>query len=134
MATEPKTGCNCQVDPGRVVFACSGAADVGEIAERAARELHREGAARMSCAAAIGAGIEDVVRMARDARLRLVIDGCDKRCVSECMERAGIQDYLRLDLTEMGMEKGKSPLRYGSVIEVVAQARRMLRESDAVSK
>ena len=33
----------------RLIFACSGASDVGEIADRAARKLSREGVGKMYC-------------------------------------------------------------------------------------
>ena len=38
-----------------LVFVCSGAADVGELTDRAARKLHADGLAAMSCQASVGA-------------------------------------------------------------------------------
>lgn len=38
-----------------LILVCSGAADVGELTDRAARELNRTGGAAMSCLASIGA-------------------------------------------------------------------------------
>jgi uncharacterized metal-binding protein len=43
-----------------LVFACSGAADVGELTDRAVRQLHREGVAAMSCLASIAARDQDI--------------------------------------------------------------------------
>ena len=53
---------NCCGSPRyNMVFACSGAADVGAISDRAARRLAREKTASMCCTAAIGADIPDIV-------------------------------------------------------------------------
>lgn len=40
--------------PTTVVYACSGYSDAGEIADRIARHLTRDGPAKMSCLAGIG--------------------------------------------------------------------------------
>ena len=42
-----------------LVFVCSGAADVGEITDRAARQLRDKGLGAMSCLASIGARDSD---------------------------------------------------------------------------
>lgn len=45
--------CACGAAP-RLIFACSGAADVGAIADQAARKLTREKVGSMFCLAGIG--------------------------------------------------------------------------------
>jgi uncharacterized metal-binding protein len=92
-----------------LIFACSGAADVGEIADRAARQLTRLERGKMFCVAAIGAQIPDMLDKAKCASRIAVIDGCEKGCAARCMERAGIHDFYRATLTDMGMEKSKAP-------------------------
>ena len=52
-------GCTCSQETTLVIYACSGAADVGEIADRTARHLAREGKGKMSCAVGVG-GWRDV--------------------------------------------------------------------------
>ena len=44
--------------PGTVVYACSGCSDAGELADRIARQLTRDGAAEMSCLAGIGGRVQ----------------------------------------------------------------------------
>ncbi len=55
-----KEACGCTAAP-TLVFACSGAADVGEIADRAARALAREGAGKMFCLAGVGGRISGIM-------------------------------------------------------------------------
>ena len=45
-------------EAGTVVYACSGCSDAGELADRIARRLTREGAAEMSCLAGIGGRVK----------------------------------------------------------------------------
>lgn len=62
--------------PITVVYACSGCSDAGEIADRVARQLTREGAAQMSCLAGIGGRVKSLVLKAENAERILVVDGC----------------------------------------------------------
>ena len=48
----------------KLIYACSGAADVGEIADRVVRRLRREGFTKMTCLAGIGAGLSGYVQSA----------------------------------------------------------------------
>jgi uncharacterized metal-binding protein len=115
--------CQCQCQSRQtLVFACSGAADVGELADRAARRLARDGSARMLCTAAIGAGIEDTLEIARSASIRLVIDGCDLLCAARCLQHAGLDDFVHLRLADLGMCKGKSPVDSDRTDRVVKEA------------
>ena len=41
-----------------IVYACSGCSDAGELADRIARRLTREGVAEMSCLAGIGGRVK----------------------------------------------------------------------------
>lgn len=91
-----------------LIFACSGAADVGAIADQAARKLTREGAGKMFCLAGIGGRIEGIMATTRSASKVLAIDGCPLNCVKACLEKAGFTDFQHLQLADLGMEKGKS--------------------------
>ncbi len=53
--------------PRNLIFSCSGAADVGELADRAARELTRSGEGKIFCLASMAAGITKKIEMARAA-------------------------------------------------------------------
>lgn len=105
---ESKSACQCGEGP-RLIFACSGASDVGEISDIAARQLARSGAGFMCCAAAIGARIEKIMEKANAASKMIAIDGCEDDCARLILERAGYSGFAHLRLTDIGMEKGKSP-------------------------
>ena len=88
-------------------YACSGGANVAEVADRAARRLMDEGAGTMFCLAGLGAGIEAMVRTARDADLNVVIDGCPLDCAKAIFERLGLGNYVQVKVTDLGFEKTK---------------------------
>lgn len=56
-ATAPKCACscNCESGPTALVYPCSGAADTGELADRAARRLDADNVAWMSCLSGVSA-------------------------------------------------------------------------------
>lgn len=105
-----QNACSCGKLCYNMVFACSGAADVGAIADQAARQLAREKKAMPCCTAAIAAGISEIAEKARGAAKIVVFDGCDKECSKKVLEKAGFGGFVHIQLGEMGMEKGKSPV------------------------
>jgi uncharacterized metal-binding protein len=117
MATNEPCGC---AGP-KLIFACSGAADVGAIADQAARKLTRDGAGKMFCLAGIGGRVEPILKTTQSASAILAIDGCPTNCVQHCLEQAGFQEFHHIELSEMGLEKGKSPVTNEN-IERVSQA------------
>ena len=90
-----------------LVYACSGGANVAEIADRTARELMFAGKGSMFCLAGIGAGIQGMIQTASDADLNVVIDGCPMDCAKLIFDRAGIANYTQLKVTDLGIEKQK---------------------------
>ena len=106
----------------RMIYACSGAADVGEIADRVARKLRDEGFAKMSCLAAIGADLSGYVQTAKAADTVIAIDGCPTACARKNLERIGITPVSYV-LTEMGCEKGSSPVTEDTITRLAALVR-----------
>lgn len=90
-----------------LLYACSGASDVGQIADRTARGLSREGFGKMTCVSAIGAGLSGFIESAKGADVNLTIDGCDKYCARLCLEKIGVKPKSYV-LTEMGLKKGET--------------------------
>ncbi len=117
--------CGCGGGP-RLIFACSGAADVGEIADRAARKLTRDGKGKMFCLAGIGGRISGILKTTEAAAGILAIDGCPLNCVKSSLEQAGFTAFQHLQLAELGLEKGKSPATEESINKVAAQAAAMI--------
>ena len=105
----------------KLIFACSGAADVGEIADRAARRLTRNGSGSMFCLAGIGGRIDGIVKKTQSASKVLAIDGCELDCVKSCLHEAGFQTFEHLRVTDLGMRKGQTPVTEENVTKVVAK-------------
>ncbi len=106
----------------QMIYACSGAADVGEIADRIARKLRDEGFAKMSCLAAIGADLSGYVQTAKAADTVISIDGCSTACARKNFERIGITPVSYV-LTDMGLQKGASPVSDETIARIAALIR-----------
>jgi len=103
-----KIACGCGSAP-KLIFACSGAADVGAIADQAARKLTKEGAGKMYCLAGIGGRVSGIMATTQSAAKILAIDGCPLNCVKNSLEQAGFKKYEHIQLNDLGLEKGKTP-------------------------
>jgi uncharacterized metal-binding protein len=113
-------------NPSRLIFTCSGIADVGEIADRAGRKLHKEGAGKMWCIAGIGAGLSNFVDTTKATERVLVIDGCPVDCGKKMMEKAGISNFSYIRVTDYGLEKGKSPVTDNAIETICIKSRELL--------
>ena len=109
-----------------LIFACSGAADVGEIADHAARKLTKEGAGKMFCLAGVGGRVPGIMENTKKAKTLLVIDGCPLQCSRNTLEKAGFKGFKHVCLSDLGMAKGKTPVTSEVVAEVAAHGKRML--------
>lgn len=107
----PKCSCSCNEESGppALVYACSGAADTGEIADRAARKLDAENKAWMSCLAGIGGRVSGLMVNAAAAPALLAIDGCPQDCAKKTLELAGFTDIRHVRVTDLGFRKGQTP-------------------------
>jgi len=105
----------------RLIFACSGAADVGEIADRAARELSKNGLGKMFCLTGIGGRVAGIMKKTGEASEILAIDGCDLDCAKNCLEQAGFTRFKHLRITDLGMEKGRTSATEDNIVKVVAR-------------
>lgn len=103
-----KNACACGAAP-KLIFACSGAADVGAVADQAARKLTKDGVGKMFCLAGVGGRVSGIMATTESAARILAIDGCPLNCVKNCLEQAGFTKYEHLQLADLGMEKGKTP-------------------------
>ena len=103
----------------RLIFACSGAADVGAISDRAARQMTADGLGRMFCLAGVGGQVEPIVQKTRAAAQLLAIDGCSLDCARKCLEGAGLAGFTHVRVTDLGMEKGQAPVTDENVAAAV---------------
>jgi uncharacterized metal-binding protein len=117
--------CSCCAAP-KLIFPCSGASDVGEVTDRAARRLTKSGFGKMYCLAGVGGRVEDMLSNVTAAAAILAIDGCKANCARRTLELAGFKDFKHIRLNDMGMEKGESPANYDNITKVVEKATAML--------
>lgn len=101
---EEKTKCMCSSSDVRVV-ACSGASNVGQIANQAAIDLANEKVAGFFCLAGVGGHINGMVKSAREAGLMISIDGCPVKCAARTLQHADIEPAIQIVITELGIEK-----------------------------
>ena len=121
--------CGCGCGSKNVLFyACSGGANVGEVADRAARAMMDAGCGTMFCLAGLGGDIQGMVQTARDADMNLVIDGCPVDCAKKTFDRHGLTNYRQIRVTDLDIEKVKGVrCTVEQVDKVVAAARDALR-------
>lgn len=113
----------CCTPASKVIFACSGAADVGKIADLSARKLTEEGVGKMSCLAGIGGRVKVLMEIAQGAQAILAIDGCPLHCGRNTLEQAGFKKFEHLCLADIGMAKGKTPVTDEAVAKVAEQGK-----------
>jgi uncharacterized metal-binding protein len=120
-------GTDCSKSPSaKLVFACSGAADVGELADLAARKINREGLAKMFCTVGLGGKVEPILETTKASDTILALDGCPLDCTRRSLEEAGFENYLHLRVTDIGLTKGKTEITDAAISTVVEQAAALL--------
>jgi uncharacterized metal-binding protein len=113
-------GCSCGGDcETKLIYACSGAANTGLLADQVMRKLNRDGLASSTCLAAMGADLSGFLESARNATKNIVLDGCKVACGAKIFEKNGIS-FKHCVMTDYGVEKGKTAIT-GELIEEVAE-------------
>ena len=116
--------CACSEGP-RLIFACSGASNLGRISDLAARTLTKDGVGKMYCLAGIGGRVTGIIENTKTASRIFAIDGCDQDCAKKCLELAGFNQVEQLRLQDLGMEKGKTPVTKKTISLVADRIRQM---------
>lgn len=109
-----------------LIFACCGAADVGEIADRAARKVHKDGSGKFFCLTGIGAGIDMFIDKTKAAPQVVAIDGCPVDCTRKLLEKYGITAFEFIRVTDLGFKKGHSPVTHESTETVSVKIKSVL--------
>jgi uncharacterized metal-binding protein len=89
----------------RLIFCCSGASNVGILSFQAAIRLAQDGFGVFSCIAGIGSRTTPMIRNAKSARERVVIDGCPVGCGRKIMEMNQITVDRYVIVTAVGIDK-----------------------------
>ena len=116
----------CEGNTNVLFYACSGGANVAEIADRAARELMFAGKGTMFCLAGLGAGIEGMVKAAKAADCNVVIDGCDMDCGKHIFDEQGVKNYVQIRVTDLDIDKAGRAATEEEVAVVVRRVREKL--------
>ena len=120
-------------DAPTLIFPCSGAADVGEISDHAARKLTHDGDGKMFCLAGLGSHVESFITNTQAAGKILVIDGCPVDCAKKTLEHAGFSGFLHFKVTDLDCEKGKSPATYETINRIAAYGKSLLSSEECCS-
>ena len=102
----------------KLVFACSGAADVGAVADQAARKITKEGAGKMFCTAGLGGKVSGILKTTEAADCIVALDGCPLDCVKLSLENAGFSECIHVRVTDLGFEKGNTEISDDTVSKV----------------
>lgn len=105
MTKKRQAGKSITGQPGRLIFCCSGASNVGALSYLAAIRLAQEGSGNFSCIAGIGGNIPPMIRAAKDAEERIVIDGCPIGCARRIMDSNLVPVDRYFIVTELGIKK-----------------------------
>jgi uncharacterized metal-binding protein len=101
---------NTTPDPAAkvIVYACSGASNLGQLANEIALRLDRLGLAELACLTEVGA--EDDGAPGSSTRPVLAISGCTSGCCAAMLARHGIEPARSIVLAERGVAKAKHVL------------------------
>jgi uncharacterized metal-binding protein len=91
--------------PKRLIFCCSGASNVGVLSYLASIRLAQKGFGNFSCIAGIGGNIPPMIRAAKDAEERIIIDGCPTGCGRRILDSNLIPIDRYVIVTDLGIKK-----------------------------
>jgi len=91
----------------RIIATCDGASSVSQVGNEVASILTKKcfDKVRMCFLAAVVAGSELHLRIFRDTRAVIAINGCFLICVSNILRKKGIELYYEVTTTEMGAKR-----------------------------
>ena len=93
-----------------IIAACDGASSVGQVGNEVARIITKRypHLVRMCCLAAVAAGSDLHLRIFRDARAVIAINGCQLKCASNVLRKHGISPAYEVTITELGIQKAST--------------------------
>lgn len=123
----------CCGGPTILLFPCGGGSDVGELTDRAARKLTKEGWGRIYCLAGVGAHIENFLENTKLADRIIAIDGCPSACASKTLSHVGFKPRVIL-LKKVGFMKGSSPVNEENISKLCDLIRNSVEGEDREKK
>lgn len=101
-----ETKCACG-SANVAIFPCVGAANVGQLSNRIAIELEKQGIGNLMCTAGIGARAPGLMKSAEASDRIIAINGCPVNCASKTLELAGFKVDKHIVISELGIKKSK---------------------------
>jgi len=101
-----ETKCACG-SANVAIFPCVGAANVGQLSNRIAIELEKQGIGNLMCTAGIGARAPGLMKSAEASDRIIAINGCPVNCASKTLELAGFKVDRQIVISELGIKKSK---------------------------
>jgi uncharacterized metal-binding protein len=96
----------CLCEPADIlIFSCSGASNVGQIANHAAVRLSRNGVGKYFCLAGIGGHVSGMIESTKSGKMIAAIDGCPVACAKKTLEHAGFTVDEHVQVTGLGIAK-----------------------------
>jgi uncharacterized metal-binding protein len=99
---EPKIleSCYKSAEHANIVWVCDGAANVGQVGHAIGVLLTDMDKARMCCTTAVAADSKPHLDIAERAEKNIVIDGCENRCASKVLEKAGKKIHYAITISK----------------------------------
>lgn len=88
-----------------LVYSCSGASNVAQLANYIAVRLDRSGILKMSCIVGVGGDVRSLVGTATSGQPMIAIDGCPLSCVERTLAAKGVTPDHVIRLHEHGLRK-----------------------------
>lgn len=104
MADETKCSCG---SANVAIFPCAGAANVGQLSNKVAIELEKQGIGNLMCTVGIGARAPGLMKSAEASDRIIAINGCPVNCATKTMELAGFKVDREIVLSDLGIKKTK---------------------------
>jgi len=124
MAEETKCACG---SANVAIFPCVGAANVGQLSNKIAIELEKQGIGNLMCTVGIGARAPGLMKSAEASDRIMTIDGCPVNCATKTMELAGFKVDRQIVISEFGIKKTKDrDLKDEEVAEVLGKVLEIL--------
>jgi uncharacterized metal-binding protein len=101
-----ETKCSCG-SVNVAIFPCAGAANVGQLSNRIAIELEKQGIGNLMCTVGIGARAPGLMKSAEASDRIIAIDGCPVNCASKTLELPGFKADRQIVISELGIKKSK---------------------------
>lgn len=125
MAEETKCACG---STNVAIFPCVGAANVGQLSNKIAIELEKQGIGNLMCTAGIGARAPGLMKSAEASDRIIAIDGCPVNCASKTLEMAGFEVDKHIVISDLGIKKTKErSIKEEEVSEVLEKALEILK-------